>query len=113
MKKTIVFTLLLTALSFATYAQKPLPENKAIERANIFIERLVKNVPDLTEDEKTKFFEFKKAQVIDLHRVQMEYKDKPEYDEKFKEVLTSFQKAVKDEFGIKRGSELIKASLTE
>lgn len=112
MKKSFLFTFILAVFSLSAMAQA-LPEKKAIERTTIFMDRLVKNLPDLTEDEKTKFFNFKKNQIIDLHRVQIEYKDKPEYDAKFKEVLMSFQKAVKDEFGIKRGSEMIKASLTE
>lgn len=112
MKKSILFTFFFVFFAFTAIAQE-LPEKKVIERTNVFVDRLVKNLPDLTETEKTKFFEFKKAQIISLHKVQIEYKDKPEYDTKFKEVLMSFQKSVKDEFGIKRGSEMIQASLKE
>ena len=111
MKKTIVFALLFISFSLSSNAQTK-KEQRQIKQANVFVTSLVENLSDVTEEEKTKFFDFKLTQIKELEKVNSEYeKGTDEHKEKFKAVLTNFQKDVKKEFGNKRGAEIIRASL--
>ena len=66
----------------------------------------------MTDKEKKKFYDLKLAQIKELEKINKEYeKGTDEHKEKFKAVLVNFQKDVKTEFGPKRGSKLIQASL--
>ena len=112
MKKTIVFVLLFIGFSLSLNAQTK-KEQRQIKQANVFVTSLVENLSDVTEEEKTKFFDFKLKQIKELEKVNTEYeKGTDEHKVKFQAVLKGFQKEVKDEFGTKRGAEIIRASLT-
>ena len=111
MKKTIVFALLFIGFSLSSNAQTK-QEQRQIKQANVFVKSIEDNLSDVTEEEKKKFYELKLTQIKELEKVNKEYeKNTDEHKEKFKAVLLNFQKDVKEEFGAKRGGELIKASL--
>lgn len=111
MKKTILFALLFVSFSISSTGQTK-KEQRQIKQANVFVKSLEENLSDVTDEEKKKFYDFKLAQIKELEKVNNEYeRGTDEHKEKFKAVLVNFQKEVKEEFGAKRGNEIIKASL--
>ncbi|WP_439130886.1 hypothetical protein [Polaribacter sp.] len=111
MKKSILFTLLFVSVTIVSFGQSK-KEQRIIKQANKFVTSLSENLSDVTEEEKTTFFELKKAQIIELKKINKEYeRGTDEHKTKFKAVLLNFQKDVKEKFGRKRGTEIIRASL--
>ena len=105
--------MLLVCLSFSliSFAQSK-KEQRIIDRTNEFVASVENNLDNVTEEEKTKFFEIKKEQIEAFWDMGKNYeKGTDEFKAKRKEVITIFREKVFTEFGKQRGRDILKASL--
>jgi len=107
MKKTILF-LFLAAMSSSLFSQTNY-DKRVENNVNAYIERVENNIT-LSKEEKEKIFDLKKVHTINFWKVTEELKDKPTLDEERKKVGKAFSSAMIEEFGRKRGLEILKAS---
>ena len=109
MKKTILlFCMSFTLISFGQSKK----EQRITERTNEFVKSVEENLPNVTEDEKTKFFEIKKSQIEAFWDAGSTFeKGTPEHKAKVDEIVKDYRQKMIAEYGKKRGVAIIRASL--
>jgi hypothetical protein len=109
MKKVLLLAVL--CFTMVSYGQSK-KEQRIIDRTNEFVSSVEQNLPDVTKEEKAKFFEIKKSQIEAFWDAGSQYeKGTEEHKAKVNEIVKNFRENMISEFGKKRGIAIIKASL--
>ena len=110
MKKSLLTLMVGLLISASTMAQSK-SEKKIEKRANAAVEKVQATVK-LSEEEKVKYFEIQKTQLINRAEVPkgLKQSDPDKFKEKVKESRKQFTKNLMDAFGKKRGKEILEAS---
>jgi hypothetical protein len=108
MKRNYILLVILLMASLAINAQEKYNTN-IVNKANAYIEYTAGNI-SLSAEEKMKLFDLKCEHTSQFFQASAEFKDKPELDEKRKEVNLIYQKSVIAAFGRERALEIFKAA---